>query len=172
MYYTQDADNVRRNMVTIVGDRPAYNAIIEIISKAKQNGATDPVTTADVKTFSHIDENDDDAKIAMLIPAACDMIENYSGVGLRKLDVVARINNSAGNIRLLFGQYGDVTNESNEVVDLKVASPDDFVVKYTAGNDVINSDLKVVLLMQIDFMLRGGVGMDAEVKKLLQNYMQ
>lgn len=173
MYYRQDVDNVRRNMVTtLVDGGPAYNATLEVISKKLQSGAVDPVSVADVKTFSHIDENDDDAKIAMVIPTACDMIENYSGTGLRKLDVTAKIKNGAGNIRLLFNAYGDVKDEDDNVIDLKTASENEMVVKYQAGTDTINSDLKVIVLMQIDYILRGGVGMDAQVKQLLQNYMQ
>ena len=172
MYYTQDIDNVQRNKVTtIVADGPVYNATLKVLSKKKQTGASDPVTTEDVKTYSHIDEADDDGKIAMLIPAACDMVENYTGLGLRLLDVRARIINKQGGIKLLFNPYGAIKDEAGDILDLSVATPDEIIVVYTAGNDSINSDLKVILLMQIDFNLRGGVGMDAEVKKLLQNYL-
>lgn len=172
MYYTQDADNVRRNMVTIVGDRPAYNAIIKIISKAKQSGASDPVTVADVKTFSHIDESDDDAKIAMLIPAACDMIEDYTGRGLRLLDVSAEIINGAGNIDLLFDKTGDVKDVDDNVIDLSIPFIESMVISYKAGTDTINADMKAAILMQIDHILKGGVGINETVKALLQNYMR
>ena len=171
MYYTQDTDNVRRNLITVVSQSPVYNAISKVISKEKQIDAVDPVTVADVKTFSHIDETDDDAKIALLIPACCDMIENYSGIGLRRLDVKARILNASGNIDLLFQQYGDVKDADGNVIDTTIPNGEEQIVVYTAGTDAPGESLKSLVLMQIDFVLRGGVGLDPAVKSALQNYM-
>lgn len=167
-YFRQDSDNVQKNMVTIVGEMSmVYNSIENL----KKVVVANYITTSDVKAYSHIDESDDDTKITMVIQAACDMLEEFSAVGFRSLTVTASIINGLGNIKLPYTVRGDVTEVGGDVLDLKETFTEAKNITYSAGvTTTIPDNLKVIALMQIDFILKGGSGLDQNVKMLLRSY--
>ena len=170
--FFEDIDNVQRNKVTIIGETGAnYNAIIKYVATPVDATVIEPLTLQEVKDYSHIDLNDDDAKILRLIPAVRQMVERYTGLSLIPITATAIVINGLGYINLLGGPASNILNTDLEVIDLADRF-DETELTYSGGYALtdVPEALKTIMLMQIDYMLNGGYGFDEMAKELLKPF--
>lgn len=165
MIYRQDADNVRRNLLTVELPGPcAYNAVISLSRVPVITPIVEPVTLAEVKEFSHVDLADDDNKITGLIAASRAVFEQLTGVFLIPYNVSATVVNGLGNITLFGG------NVSNVSEDLSVAFTEAADITYDAGLATLPEGIKYILLSMIDNVLNEKSMLSEEVKALIERY--
>lgn len=169
--YIEDFEDAKRNRITFVGNTGAnYNAVIRFKATPVDETVIEPVTLQEVKDYSHIDLNDDDAKILRLIPGVRQMVERYTGLSLIPITATAVVINGLGYITLLGSPASNILN-GTETIDL--ADPfDETTLTYDGGYALtdVPEALKTIMLMQIDYMLNGGTGFDEMAKELLKPF--
>jgi len=74
----------------------------------------EPVTIGDAKAWLKVDLTDDDALITDLINTARTQVEEYTGTAVVACEVVAVIDNSAGDLELPYGPVSEITEVLNE----------------------------------------------------------
>lgn len=170
--YYQDIDNVRRNMVTVVGSgSPAYNAIL-YYEATSASPVVEPVTLQEVKEYSHIDLSDDDNKITGLITQVRQLVERYTGRYLIPVSISAAVINGLGNIQLIGGNVKNVKDKDGDDVDLKETFDEATELNYDAGYATadVPEGLKLLMLQIIDNYIKGNYGIPDDIKKQLKWY--
>lgn len=156
-YSVQDSINVRRNQVTVLGSYgPAYNAVISVTTS---NEGADSISFQEVKDWCYIDKSDFDSALAILIPAAREICEQYANLSFVTRNVVAIVRNDLGNIKLPLGpSIGAVTFKNSDAITLtdytllKPNASGEITLSYAAGYTTLPSRLKLAWLNQILYL--------------------
>jgi len=164
-----------------------YNSVLDI---QFQDGAiTEPVTLTEAKNFCKIDISTDDDLINVLITAARQMCEAYTGVGFVEHSIVAVLNNCNGDIYIPYGPLvaiNSVENEQgtvlildtnytiggNEFKRLKTPLQNNITIDYTTGYTTLPEALKTALLNQVYYLYDNrSVGVDdiSPIAKIILN---
>ena len=164
-----------------------YNSVLDV---QFQDGAiTEPVTLTEAKNFCKIDISTDDDLINVLITAARQMCEAYTGVGFVEHSIVAVLNNCNGDIYIPYGPLvaiNSVENEQgtvlildtnytiggNEFKRLKTPLQNNITIDYTTGYTTLPEALKTALLNQVYYLYDNrSVGVDdiSPIAKIILN---
>ena len=167
--FFEDGDNVRRNRVTMLSSRPGWNAMVSY-QITEPETVVEPVTVQEAKDFSHVDYNDDDAKIGRLITAARGYIQRYTGVFLIPVQVVAEVRNELGGINLFPFPARNIKDSVGNDINISDAWSDVKTIAYDGGHEPadVPEIFKTAILMQVDFNLNGGLGFSPEVREMLR----
>jgi len=164
-----------------------YNSILDV--QFQDGEITEPVTLTEAKNFCKIDISTDDDLINLLITAARQMCEAYTGVGFVEHDVVAVLNNMNGDIYIPYGPMiaiNSVENEQgtvlildtnytiggNEFKRLKTPLQNNITIDYTTGYTTLPEALKTALLNQVYYLYDNrSVGVDdiSPIAKIILN---
>jgi uncharacterized phiE125 gp8 family phage protein len=144
-----------------------YNSVLDV--QFQDGVITEPVTLTEAKNFCKIDISTDDDLINVLITAARQMCEAYTGVGFVEHQAVAVLNNSNGDIYIPYGPIigiNSVENESgtvltldsgytlggNEFKRLRTPHQNNITIDYTTGYTTLPEALKTALLNQVYYL--------------------
>ena len=164
-----------------------YNSVLDV--QFQDGVITEPVTLTDAKNFCKIDISTDDDLINVLITAARQMCEAYTGVGFVEHSAVAVLNNSNGDIYIPYGPLvaiNSVENEQgtvlildtnytiggNEFKRLKTPLQNNITIDYTTGYTTLPEALKTALLNQVYYLYDNrSVGVDdiSPIAKIILN---
>jgi len=164
-----------------------YNSVLDV--QFQDGEITEPVTLTEAKNFCKIDISTDDDLINLLITAARQMCEAYTGVGFVEHDVVAVLNNMNGDIYIPYGPMiaiNSVENEQgtvlildtnytiggNEFKRLKTPLQNNITIDYTTGYTTLPEALKTALLNQVYYLYDNrSVGVDdiSPIAKIILN---
>lgn len=164
-----------------------YNSVLDV--QFQDGEITEPVTLTEAKNFCKIDISTDDDLINLLITAARQMCEAYTGVGFVEHDVVAVLNNMNGDIYIPYGPMiaiNSVENEQgtvlildtnytiggNEFKRLKTPLQNNITIDYTTGYTSLPDALKTALLNQVYYLYDNrSVGVDdiSPIAKIILN---
>ena len=164
-----------------------YNSVLDV--QFQDGEITEPVTLTEAKNFCKIDISTDDDLINVLITAARQMCEAYTGVGFVEHDVVAVLNNMNGDIYIPYGPMiaiNSVENEQgtvlildtnytiggNEFKRLKTPLQNNITIDYTTGYTTLPEALKTALLNQVYYLYDNrSVGVDdiSPIAKIILN---
>lgn len=164
-----------------------YNSVLDV---QFQDGAiTEPVTLTEAKNFCKIDISTDDDLMNILITAARQMCEAYTGVGFVEHVIVAELNNMNGDIYIPYGPLiaiNSVENDSdtvlvldtdytlggNEFKRLRTPHANNITIDYTTGYTTLPESLKTALLNQVYYLYDNrSVGVDdiSPIAKIILN---
>ena len=144
-----------------------YNSVLDV--QFDDQNITEPVTLTEAKNFCKIDISTDDDLVNILITAARQMCEAYTGVGFVEHDVVAVLNNMNGDIYIPYGPMiaiNSVENDSdtvlvldldytlggNEFKRLRTPLANNITIDYTTGYTTLPEALKTALLNQVYYL--------------------
>lgn len=164
-----------------------YNSVLDV--QFQDEGITEPVTLTEAKNFCKIDISTDNDLINLLITAARQMCESYTGVGFVPHTAVAVLNNSNGDIYIPYGPMigiNSVENEQgtvlildtnytlggNEFKRLKTPLQNNITIDYTTGYTTLPDALKTALLNQVYYLYDNrSVGVDdiSPIAKIILN---
>jgi uncharacterized phiE125 gp8 family phage protein len=164
-----------------------YNSVLDV--QFQDGVITEPVTLTEAKNFCKIDISTDDDLINLLITAARQMCEAYTGVGFVEHNAVAVLNNSNGDIYIPYGPMiaiNSVENEQgtvlildtnytlggNEFKRLKTPLQNNITIDYTTGYTTLPDALKTALLNQVYYLYDNrSVGVDdiSPIAKIILN---
>lgn len=138
----------------------AYNAVLDV--QFSSEGA-EPISVTDLKNWLKIDLTEDDAILAIIIPAARAQIENVVNLSLINRTVKATIKNGFGNFLLPYGPVkiivstttlsGDaitVTKQGNMINES--FDGNNAIVTYTAGYLSLPPSLRIAWLQQCAYL--------------------
>lgn len=118
---------ITQNIITAAGDHETEIFLIRI-------GLDEPVTLTDAKAYLRVLHDEEDTKIAAMIPRARKWVEAETGLLLTQRSFVERLSPSFGAIRLNFGPL--VTVDEVAYVD-ELGADQTYVPRYWAGQDTI-----------------------------------
>ena len=144
-----------------------YNSVLDI--QFDDGEILEPVTLTEAKNFCKIDISTDDDLINVLITAARQMCEAYTGVGFVEHNAVAVLNNSNGDIYIPYGPMIainsveddngrvlvldlDYTLGGNEFKRLRTPHSNNITIDYTTGYTTLPEVLKTALLNQVYYL--------------------
>jgi len=144
-----------------------YNSVLDV--QFQDGVIAEPVTLTEAKNFCKIDISTDDDLINVLITAARQMCEAYTGVGFVEHDVVAVLNNSNGDIYIPYGPMIainsveddngrvlvldlDYTLGGNKFKRLRTPYNNNITIDYTTGYTTLPDVLKTALLNQVYYL--------------------
>lgn len=144
-----------------------YNSVLDI--QFDDVDILEPVTLTEAKNFCKIDISTDDDLINVLITAARQMCEAYTGVGFIQHNAVAVLNNSNGDIYIPYGPMiainsvvndqgttlvldTDYTIGGNEFKRLRTPHDNNITIDYTTGYTTLPEALKTALLNQVYYL--------------------
>jgi len=144
-----------------------YNSVLDV--QFQDGVITEPVTLTEAKNFCKIDISTDDDLINLLITAARQMCEAYTGVGFVEHNVVSVLNNSNGDIYIPYGPMiainsvvndqgttlvldTDYTLSGNEFKRLRTPNSNNITIDYTTGYTTLPEALKTALLNQVYYL--------------------
>jgi len=164
-----------------------YNSVLDV--QFQDGVITEPVTLTEAKNFCKIDISTDDDLINVLITAARQMCEAYTGVGFVEHEAVAVLNNSNGDIYIPYGPMIEIISVENEqgttlVLDLdytlggnefkrlKTPYANNITIDYITGYTTLPEALKTALLNQVYYLYDNrSVGVDdiSPIAKIILN---
>ena len=164
-----------------------YNSVLDV--QFQDGVITEPVTLTEAKNFCKIDISTDDDLINVLITAARQMCEAYTGVGFVEHEAVAVLNNSNGDIYIPYGPLvaiNSVENEQgtvlildtnytlggNEFKRLRTPHANNITIDYITGYTTLPDVLKTALLNQVYYLYDNrSVGVDdiSPIAKIILN---
>jgi uncharacterized phiE125 gp8 family phage protein len=164
-----------------------YNSVLDV--QFQDGEITEPVTLTEAKNFCKIDISTDDDLINVLITAARQMCEAYTGVGFVEHEAVAVLNNSNGDIYIPYGPIIEILSVENEqgttlVLDLdytiggnefkRLRTPyaNNITIDYITGYTTLPEALKTALLNQVYYLYDNrSVGVDdiSPIAKIILN---
>ncbi|CAB4148544.1 Phage conserved hypothetical protein [uncultured Caudovirales phage] len=164
-----------------------YNSVLDV--QFQDGVITEPVTLTEAKNFCKIDISTDDDLINVLITAARQMCEAYTGVGFVEHDVVAVLNNSNGDIYIPYGPMIEIisveddagrvlvldldyTIGGNEFKRLRTPQGNNITIDYITGYTTLPEALKTALLNQVYYLYDNrSVGVDdiSPIAKIILN---
>jgi hypothetical protein len=164
-----------------------YNSVLDV--QFQDGVITEPVTLTEAKNFCKIDISTDDDLINVLITAARQMCEAYTGVGFVEHQAVAVLNNSNGDIYIPYGPMIAINSVENDngrvlVLDLdytlggnefkRLWTPlaNNITIDYITGYTTLPDVLKTALLNQVYYLYDNrSVGVDdiSPIAKTLLN---
>jgi len=164
-----------------------YNSVLDV--QFQDGEITEPVTLTEAKNFCKIDISTDDDLINVLITAARQMCEAYTGVGFVEHEMVAVLNNSNGDIYIPYGPMIEILSVENEqgttlVLDLdytlggnefkRLRTPyaNNITIDYITGYTTLPEALKTALLNQVYYLYDNrSVGVDdiSPIAKIILN---
>jgi uncharacterized phiE125 gp8 family phage protein len=144
-----------------------YNSVLDV--QFDDQNITEPVTLTEAKNFCKIDISTDDDLINILITAARQMCEAYTGVGFVEHNVLAVLNNMNGDIYIPYGPMiaiNSVENDSdtvlvldldytlggNEFKRLRTPLANNITIDYSTGYTTLPEALKTALLNQVYYL--------------------
>jgi uncharacterized phiE125 gp8 family phage protein len=144
-----------------------YNSVLDI--QFDDVNILEPVTLTEAKNFCKIDISTDDDLINVLITAARQMCEAYTGVGFVEHNAVVVLNNLNGDIYIPYGPMiainsvvndqgttlvldTDYTIGGNEFKRLRTPQANNITIDYTTGYTVLPDVLKTALLNQVYYL--------------------
>ncbi len=144
-----------------------YNSVLDV--QFQDGVITEPVTLTEAKNFCKIDISTDDDLINVLITAARQMCEAFTGVGFVEHNVVAVLNNSNGDIYIPYGPIIainsveddagrvlvldlDYTLGGNDFKRLRTPHNNNITIDYTTGYTTLPEVLKTALLNQVYYL--------------------
>lgn len=144
-----------------------YNSVLDV--QFDDVDILEPITLTEAKNFCKIDISTDDDLINILITAARQMCEAYTGVGFVEHNAVAVLNNSNGDIYIPYGPIiaiNSVVNEQgttlvldldytiggNEFKRLRTPLANNITIDYTTGYTTLPEALKTALLNQVYYL--------------------
>jgi len=144
-----------------------YNSVLDI--QFDDGEILEPVTLTEAKNFCKIDISTDDDLINILITAARQMCEAYTGVGFVQHNAVAVLNNSNGDIYIPYGPMIEIisveddagrvlvldldyTIGGNEFKRLKTPYANNITIDYITGYTTLPEALKTALLNQVYYL--------------------
>jgi uncharacterized phiE125 gp8 family phage protein len=144
-----------------------YNSVLDI--QFNDGAITEPVTLTEAKNFCKIDISTDNDLINILITAARQMCESYTGVGFVEHNAVAVLNNMNGDIYIPYGPMiaiNSVENDTgtvlvldldytlggNEFKRLRTPVANNITIDYTTGYTTLPDALKTALLNQVYYL--------------------
>jgi len=144
-----------------------YNSVLDV--QFQDGVINEPVTLTEAKNFCKIDISTDDDLINILITAARQMCEAYTGVGFVEHDIVAVLNNSNGDIYIPYGPMiainsvvndqgttlvldTDYTIGGNEFKRLRTPHANNITIDYTTGYTTLPDVLKTAVLNQVYYL--------------------
>jgi uncharacterized phiE125 gp8 family phage protein len=144
-----------------------YNSVLDV--QFDDDDIMEPVTLTEAKNFCKIDISTDDDLINVLITAARQMCEAYTGVGFVEHNAVAVLNNSNGDIYIPYGPMIainsveddngrvlvldlDYTLGGNEFKRLRTPHSNNITIDYTTGYTTLPEVLKTALLNQVYYL--------------------
>lgn len=165
--------NYYRNLYSGVN----YNAVLDIVFEDAED-MTEPVTKADVKAYCKINTGTaEDSILDMLITAAREQCEDYTGLSIIQRTVQVVLNNSNGGIFLPYGpvilpitSIKDVDDNAIETDNYTISgtqfpqliSPTDknITLVYDAGYLIVPERIKLAVLQQVFYLYnnRGETG--------------
>jgi uncharacterized phiE125 gp8 family phage protein len=164
-----------------------YNSVLDV--QFQDGEITEPVTLTEAKNFCKIDISTDDDLINVLITAARQMCEAYTGVGFVEHEIVAVLNNSNGDIYIPYGPMIEILSVENEqgttlVLDLdytlggnefkrlKTPFANNITIDYITGYTTLPEALKTALLNQVYYLYDNrSIGVDdiSPIAKIILN---
>ena len=164
-----------------------YNSVLDV--QFQDGEITEPVTLTEAKNFCKIDISTDDDLINVLITAARQMCEAYTGVGFVEHEAVAVLNNMNGDIYIPYGPMIEILSVENEqgttlVLDLdytiggnefkRLRTPyaNNITIDYITGYTTLPEALKTALLNQVYYLYDNrSVGVDdiSPIAKIILN---
>jgi uncharacterized phiE125 gp8 family phage protein len=164
-----------------------YNSVLDV--QFQDGEINEPVTLTEAKNFCKIDISTDDDLINVLITAARQMCEAYTGVGFVEHDAVAVLNNSNGDIYIPYGPMIEIINVvddagrvlvldldytigGNEFKRLKTPFTNNITIDYITGYTTLPEALKTALLNQVYYLYDNrSVGVDdiSPIAKIILN---
>ena len=144
-----------------------YNSVLDV--QFQDGVITEPVTLTEAKNFCKIDISTDDDLINILITAARQMCEAYTGVGFVEHNAVVVLNNLNGDIYIPYGPMiaiNSVENDSgtvlvldldytlggNEFKRLRTPQANNITIDYTTGYTTLPDVLKTAVLNQVYYL--------------------
>lgn len=144
-----------------------YNSVLDV--QFDDIDVIEPITLTEAKNFCKIDIGTDDDLINVLITAARQMCEAYTGIGFVEHNAVAVLNNSNGDIYIPYGPLLDInsvedadgntlvldtdyTLGGNEFKRLRTPHANNITIDYTTGYTALPSPLKTALLNQVYYL--------------------
>jgi uncharacterized phiE125 gp8 family phage protein len=144
-----------------------YNSVLDI--QFDDGEILEPVTLTEAKNFCKIDISTDDDLINILITAARQMCEAYTGVGFVQHNAVAVLNNSNGDIYIPYGPMVEIisiednagrtlvldldyTIGGNEFKRLRTPYANNITIDYITGYSTLPEALKTALLNQVYYL--------------------
>ena len=164
-----------------------YNSILDV--QFQDGEITEPVTLTEAKNFCKIDISTDDDLINLLIIAARQMCEAYTGVGFVEHEAVAVLNNMNGDIYIPYGPMIEIisveddagrvlvldldyTIGGNEFKRLRTPHANNITIDYITGYTTLPEALKTALLNQVYYLYDNrSVGVDdiSPIAKIILN---
>lgn len=164
-----------------------YNSVLDV--QFQDGIITEPVTLTEAKNFCKIDISTDNDLINVLITAARQMCEAYTGVGFVEHEAVAVLNNMNGDIYIPYGPMiaiNSVENEQgtvlildtdytlggNEFKRLRTPLVNNITIDYSTGYTTLPESLKTALLNQVYYLYDNrSVGVDdiSPIAKIILN---
>lgn len=153
-----------------------YNSVLDV--QFQDGEITEPVTLTEAKNFCKIDISTDDDLINVLITAARQMCEAYTGVGFVQHNAVAVLNNMNGDIYIPYGPMVEIisveddsgnvlvldldyTIGGNEFKRLRTPYANNITIDYITGYNTLPEALKTALLNQVYYLYDNrSVGVD------------
>jgi uncharacterized phiE125 gp8 family phage protein len=144
-----------------------YNSVLDV--QFDDENITEPITLTEAKNFCKIDISTDDDLINVLITAARQMCEAYTGVGFVEHNALAVLNNMNGDIYIPYGPMiaiNSVENDTdtvlvldldytlggNEFKRLRTPLANNITIDYTTGYTTLPEALKTALLNQVYYL--------------------
>jgi len=144
-----------------------YNSVLDV--QFQDGVITEPVTLTEAKNFCKIDISTDDDLINILITAARQMCEAYTGVGFVEHNAVVVLNNLNGDIYIPYGPMiainsvvndqgttlvldTDYTLGGNEFNRLRTPHSNNITIDYTTGYTTLPDVLKTAVLNQVYYL--------------------
>lgn len=164
-----------------------YNSVLDV--QFDDGAITEPVTLTEAKNFCKIDISTDNDLINVLITAARQMCEAYTGIGFVEHLIVAELNNMNGDIYIPYGPLiainsveddsgtvlvldTDYTLGGTEFKRLKTPHANNITIDYTTGYTSLPESLKTALLNQVYYLYDNrSVGVDdiSPISKIILN---
>lgn len=164
-----------------------YNSVLDV--QFQDGEINEPVTLTEAKNFCKIDISTDDDLINLLITAARQMCEAYTGVGFVEHQAVAVLNNSNGDIYIPYGPMIEIisveddagrvlvldldyTIGGNEFKRLRTPQANNITIDYITGYTTLPEALKTALLNQVYYLYDNrSVGVDdiSPIAKIILN---
>ncbi|CAB4143956.1 Phage conserved hypothetical protein [uncultured Caudovirales phage] len=164
-----------------------YNSVLDV--QFQDGEITEPVTLTEAKNFCKIDISTDDDLMNLLITAARQMCEAYTGVGFVEHQAVAVLNNTNGDIYIPYGPMIEIisveddagrvlvldldyTIGGNEFKRLRTPQANNITIDYITGYTTLPEALKTALLNQVYYLYDNrSVGVDdiSPIAKIILN---
>lgn len=107
-----------------------------IVGEEKTESGTEPVTLDEAKKHIKVTFTDDDSYITLLIKAAREAVENFTGLSLIEKDIVLTVENVKNGFDLPYGPVtGDVTAVNSDEVDVEGITYITGQVRFDGFND-------------------------------------